>query len=272
MKSFTLLYPKRWNDLKYKNLQSVKVVKGKGLDFSQYPKIRKKIEEEWKRKKVQNKKIFSSAICRVSGYSVKNRNLVLELGKTCYKELVGTNYLSSSNKGFFNFIRKLGVGAGNPFQYFSMALAVGVVVTTKDNYILITRRSEKVESYKNTFHTIAGQVEFKAGEPLRPAIFKKAVVNEVESEAGLKENEYKLYFAGLVINNQNLKPELIFIAKSKVNLADILLRKKTEGFEARLMFGLKKEDLRFFLKSFSQKEFCPPGLAAWEMYLEIKGL
>ena len=87
---------------------------------------------------------------------------------------------------------------------------------------------------------------------------------------GLKENEYKLYFAGLVINNQNLKPERIFTAKSKINLADILLRKKTEGFEARLMFGLKKEDLKEFLKSFSQKEFCPPGLAAWEIYLKIE--
>ncbi len=270
MKPFTLLYPKKWNDLKYRNLQNVRVVKGTDLNLSQSPEIRKKIVEEWKRKKAQNKKIFSSAIYRVSGYSVKNGNLALELGKTCYKELVGTNYLSSSDKSFFNFIKKLGARAGSPFRYFSMALSVGAVVTTKDNYILITKRSEKVESYKDTFHTIAGQVEFKGGEPLKPEIFKKAVVNEMESEAGLKENEYKLYFAGLVINNENLKPELIFVAKSKINLADILLRKKTEGFEFKSVFGLKKEDLKKFLNSSPQKEFCPPGLAAWEMYLIIE--
>ncbi len=270
MKPFTLLYPKKWNDLKYRNLQNVRIVKGADLNLSQYPEIRKKIEEEWKRKKTQNKNIFPGKIYRLSVYSIKNSHLILDLGKTNYKESVGTNHLSSSDKGFFNFIKKLGTKAGNPFQYFSMALSVGVVVTTKDNYILITRRSEKVESYKNTFHTIAGQVEFKEGEPLRPDIFKKAAVNEMESEAGLKKNEYKLYFAGLVINNQNFKPELIFVAKSKVNLADILLRKKTEGFEARLMFGFKKEDLKFFLKSFPEKEFCPPGLAAWEIYLNIE--
>ncbi len=272
MKSFALLYPKKWKDLKYRDLQNVRVIKGKELDLSQYPKIRKKIEEAWKRKKAQNKNIFPGEIYRLSGYSIKNSHLILDLGKTDYKKLVGTNHLSSFSNGFFNFLKKLGVRDGDLFKYFSMALSVGMVVETKDDYILIARRSEKVESYKNTFHTIAGQVEFKKGEPLRPNIFKKAVINEMTSEAGLKENEYKLYFMGLVINNQNLKPELIFIAKSKVNLVDILLRKKTEGFEARLMFGLKKEDLKSFLKSFPQQEFCPPGLAAWEMYSKIEKL
>jgi hypothetical protein len=270
MKSYKLLYPKNWRDLKYQNPQNIKVIKGENLDLSKHPEIKKKIEEEWNKRKLKNRKIFSNPIYRLSGYSEKNDNLLLELGETCYKELVGTNYISAYDRNFFSFIKKVGFKEKNPYKYFSMALSVGTVIETKDGYILITRRSEKVESYKNTFHTIAGQTDprkFQKG----PINFKISMADEIGTEAGLKENEYKIYFTALVMNNQNFKPELIFVAKSRVNLVDILLRKKTEAFEAKLMFGLKKKDLNKFLNSYPEKEFCPPGLAAWQIYLKIEG-
>ncbi len=269
MKSYKLLYPKNWRDLKYRSPKNIKVIRGENLDFSKQPEIKKRIEEEWNKRKIKDKKIFSDPIYRLSGYSIKNDNLLLELGKTCYEELSGTNYLSAYDKNSFNFIKKAGLKEKNPYKYFSMALSVGAVIETKDNYILITRRGEKVGSYKNVFHTIAGQTDprkFKKG----PINFKVSIADEIRAEAGLKENEYKIYFTALVMNNENFKPELIFVAKSKVNLVDILLRKKTEAFEFKFIFGLKKEDLRSFLKSFPQKEFCPPGLAAWQIYLQIE--
>jgi hypothetical protein len=185
--------------------------------------------------------------------------------------LIGTNYISTSDRSFFNFIRKLGVKEGDPYKYFSMALAVEAVIETKDNYVLITRRSEKVKSYKDTFHTIAGQASFQRSQR-EPIDLKKSMAGEIKAEAGLKKNEYKLYFTGLVIDNRNFKPDLIFVAKSKIDLTNILLRKKTEAFEFNSFFGIKKQNLKKFLRSFSQKEFCPPGLAAWEMYLKIEKL
>jgi len=253
MKPYTLLYPERWKDLRYRSPRNIKIVKGKGLELSKYPQIRQKIDKEWVRRKKGNQRIFSSTLCRLSGYSIKNDSLVLELGETNYKELVGTNYLSVS----------LGKKEENPYKYFSMALSVSAVVETKDDYVLITRRSEKVESCKNTFHTIAGQVEPEK-------LIQKSMASELRNEAGLEENEYKLCFAGLIMNNCNLKPELIFVAKSKANLIDILLRKKIEAFEAELMFGIKKKELKKFLNSFPEKDFCPPGLAAWQIYSQIE--
>jgi len=98
MKPYTLLYPKSWKDLKYRNLQDVKIVKGERLDLSKYPQIRRQIDKEWLRRKKANQRIFSGALCRLSGYSIGRGGLVLELGGTNYKELVGTNYASSSDK------------------------------------------------------------------------------------------------------------------------------------------------------------------------------
>ena len=269
MKSYKLLYPKNRRDLKYRNPQNIKVIKGENLNLSKHPEIKKKIEKEWNKRKIKNKKIFSNPIYRLSGYSVKNDNLLLELGLTNYKELVGTNYISAYDRNFFNFIKKVGFKEKNPYKYFSMALSVGTAIETKDGYILITRRSEKVESYKNTFHTIAGQTDPRKFQK-KPINFKISMADEIRAEAGLRENEYKIYFTALVMDHQNFKPELIFVAKSRVNLVDILLRKKTEEFEFKNIFGIRKEGLRNFLKSFPQKEFCPPGLAAWEMYLQIE--
>ncbi len=265
MKPYTLLYPKQWKDLKYRSPKSIRIIKSRRLNPLSQPKIKEKINKEWNKRKKENKDIFSGTLCRLSNYSIENGSLVLELGRTCYKELVGTNYLSTFDRAFLNYLKTLGEKEGDPYRYFSMALSVSGVVETKDNYVLITRRSKKVESCKNSFHTVAGQVE--PGKLLR-----KSMVAELKNEAGLKENEYKLHFAALIINNQNFKPELIYVAKSKVNLADILLRKKTEAFESKNIFGLKKEDLRKFLNSFPQKAFCPPGLAAWQTYLKIENL
>ena len=269
MKSYTLLYPENWRDLKYRSSKNIKIIKGENLDFSKHPEIQKRIEKEWDKRKIKNKEIFSNPIYRLSDYSLKNDNLILSLGKTCYKELVGTNYISAYDRNFFNFIKKIGSKEKSPYKYFSMALSVGAAIETKDNYVLITRRSEKVESYKNTFHTIAGQTDPRKFQK-EPIDFKKSMADEIRTEAGLKENEYKLYFAGLIIDNLNLKPELIFVAKSRVNLVDILLRKKTEEFEFKNIFGIRKEDLKNFLKSYPQREFCPPGLSAWQIYLQIE--
>lgn len=271
MNPYILLYPKNWQDLKYRNPRNIKIVKGENLNLSKYPEIKKKINKEWGKRKVENKKIFSGAIYRLSGYSIKNGVLILEIGLTNYKEVVGTNYLFDSNKKFFNHLLRLGAKEGNPYKYFSMALSVGTVIETKDKYVLITRRSKKTGVYSNTFHTIAGQTEPKLFRK-KPIDFSESMAEEIETEVGLKKNEYKIYFTALIINNQNLKPELTFVAKTKRKLIDILLRKKTESFEFELVFGIKKEELKKFFKSFPQREFCPPGLAAWEIYSKIERL
>ena len=100
MKPYTLLYPKKWKDLKYRNPRNIKIIKGHRLNLPRQSKIKERINKEWSKRKKENKKIFSATLCRLSGYSIKKNNLILELGKTCYKELVGTNYLSSFDRAF----------------------------------------------------------------------------------------------------------------------------------------------------------------------------
>jgi hypothetical protein len=55
MKSYTLLYPKNWKDLKYRSLEDIKIAKGESLNFSKYPKIQKIIKREWNKSKAKNK-------------------------------------------------------------------------------------------------------------------------------------------------------------------------------------------------------------------------
>lgn len=130
---------------------------------------------------------------------------------------------------------------------------------------MVTKRDKKTESYPKAFHTIAGHAE-----PKRDKAIENSIIREIKEEIDLSKDEYKIYFLGLVRNNQTLKPELIYTIKAKKNLAEILTGKKEFEFES--IFGLKKEDLKKFLKSYPEKEFCPPGLAAWEMYLKVEKL
>lgn len=60
MAPYTLLYPKAWKSLKYRNPKNIKIIKGESLDLSEYPEIQKRIEREWNKRKVKNKKIFSN--------------------------------------------------------------------------------------------------------------------------------------------------------------------------------------------------------------------
>lgn len=266
MKSYTLLYPKNWRDLTYQNPKIIKIEKGGNLNFFSHPEIKKKIEKEWKKAKRGNKKLFNESLYRLSGFKGRGGKLVLNLGRTNFKELIGTNQLFFSDKKFFNCLAKFGEKEGNFLEYFSNGLAVGAVIQTKDDYILISRRSKEMPFYPDTFHTIAGHPN-----PGSDRNLEKAVVREIKEETDLDKNEYRIYFLGLVRNNQTFKPELIYLAQVKRSLTEILTRRGKDIFEFKSIFGLKKEDLKKFLKSFPQQEFCPPGLAAWEIYLKIEG-
>jgi|GEM_PF-6852397 len=266
MKSYTLLYPKNWKDLKYQNPKIIKVEEGKNLNFSSHPEIKKKIKKEWKKAKRSNKKLFNESLYRLSGFKEESGKLVLNLGQTNFKELVGTNQLFFSDRKFFNCLAKFGEKEGNFLEYFSNGLAVGAVIQTKDDYILISRRSKEMPFYPDTFHTIAGHPN-----PGSDRNLEKAVIREIKEETDLDKNEYRIYFLGLVRNNQTFKPELIYLAQAKRGLAEILIRRGKDISEFKSLFGLKKQDLKKFLNSCPQKEFCPPGLAAWEIYLQIEG-
>lgn len=265
MKSYTLLYPKNWKDLKYQNPKIIKVEEGKNLNFSSHLEIKKKIEKEWRKVKRSNKKLFNESLYRLSGFKERGGKLVLNLGRTNFKELIGTNQLFFSDKNFFNYLIKLGKKEENFLKYFSNGLAVGAIIQTKDDYILISRRSKEMPFYPDTFHTIAGHPN--SGSDRNS---EESIVREIKEEADLDKNEYKIYFLGLVRNNQTFKPELIYLAQAKQGLAEILTRRGKDISEFKSLFGLKKEDLKKFLKSFPQKEFCPPGLAAWQIYLQIE--
>lgn len=265
MKPYTLLYPKDWADLKYRNPKEIKAKKGENLDLSSHPEIKRKIEKEWKKAKRSNKYLFNGPLYRLSDFKEKGEKLILNLGYTNFKELIGTNQLFFSDKKFFNYLKRLGEKEGNYLKYFSNGLAVGAVIQTKDDYILITKRAKKTESYPEAFHTIAGHPE-----PKKDKTIENSIAREIKEEINLSKNGYKIYLLGLVRNNQTLKPELIYTIKAKKNLAEILIKK--EEFEFESIFGLKKKDLKKFLNSYPQREFCPPGLAAWEIYLKIEKL
>lgn len=265
MKSYTLLYPKNWKDLKYQNPKIIKVEEGKNLNFSSHPEIKKKIEKEWRKAKRSNKKLFNESLYRLSGFKEESGKLVLNLGQTNFKELVGTNQLFFSDRKFFDHVIRLGQKEGKPLKYFSNGLAVGAVIQTKDDYILISRRSKEMPFYPDTFHTIAGHPN-----PGSDRNSEESIVREIKEEVDLDKNEYKIYFLGLVRNNQTFKPELIYLAQAKRGLAEILTRRGKDISEFKSLFGLKKQDLKKFLNSYPEKEFCPPGLAAWQIYLKIE--
>lgn len=263
MKFYTLLYPKN-RDLKYRNPKIIKTEIKEESALSSCPEIKDKIEKQWKKLKKRYKKLFNGTLYRLSGFKQKHGKLILRLASTNFKELMGTNHLFFFDKKNFDYLKRLGRKENDCLKYFSNGLSVGAVIQTKDDYVLIVKRGKKTESYPSTFYTVAGYVE-----PKKDKTMEDAVSREIEEEIGLNKDEYKIYFLGLIRNNQTLKPELIYLIKAKKNLAEILTG-KDEFEEFDLIFGLKKEDLKKFLKSFPEKKICPLGLAAWKMYLKIE--
>ncbi|XP_064603387.1 uridine diphosphate glucose pyrophosphatase NUDT22-like [Liolophura sinensis] len=103
------------------------------------PQFEDSIDKVWDTRVQQNNLLFNGSKFRVASIDVNSEGrTILNLGLTCYKDFIGTNW-SPDAKWFQELGRR---HHGNSQAFMSDALGVGALVLTSDNHVILQRRSE----------------------------------------------------------------------------------------------------------------------------------
>lgn len=103
------------------------------------PEFESKIEETWREKTSKNSTLHNGTKFRLDSITgdEHSEKVVFNLGITCYKDFIGSNW-SPDAKLYCSFGSS---ECGNPQAYLSDALGVGALVETKDNFVVLLKRS-----------------------------------------------------------------------------------------------------------------------------------
>lgn len=110
--------------------------------------IKAKVDDIWQEKCNSNNRLFNSSKFRFSGLSCNDQSeIVLKIGLTSYKELIGTN----CHREFGLELVDLGIkNHSNRNAYLSNALGVGALLITKDGFVVFLKRALWTAEEKGT--------------------------------------------------------------------------------------------------------------------------
>ncbi len=98
----------------------------------------KNIAMVWEHRLGRNPKLWNGTKFRIDSVHLEDNVVVFNLGVTCYRDFLGTNWSPDAQD-----ILQLGkTDFGNSHAYMSDALGVGALVATADHKVILLRRSE----------------------------------------------------------------------------------------------------------------------------------
>ena len=165
------------------------------------PQIEQIIEETWASQTQHadqtQRLLYNGRLCRLIEYSADNDRMTLTLGPVSFKEFLGTN-------GTHAHLRYL-----HGPDILADPLGVSAAVVTRDQFILLGRRSRQVALYAGRVHPIGGIVEPPAEAcPVDPF---RTLIEEVAEETGISpEQTAPPCCLGLIRDKHTVQPELIF--------------------------------------------------------------
>ncbi|XP_037787879.1 uridine diphosphate glucose pyrophosphatase NUDT22-like [Penaeus monodon] len=199
------------------------------------PRLEKDIANRWKVKTAQNPRLFNGSKFRRAGWGVSDGRLVIKIGLTNYKDLCGTNFAENCGSLLELGEREL----GDPQAYMADALGVGVLLLTKDNYLVVARRAEWLLEYPNFLDRAGGHPEpdhvLTPDGSLKPGMetdnVNEAVMNEIwdsaikeaEDEVGLNRDQLEDFCClGLTANTEEGgRPSMEFFARLNLTAAEV---------------------------------------------------
>jgi len=226
------------------------------------PRLRALIDRVWaeERRKAEKKGVilFPGELCRLMGYREEGGLLHLTLGRTDYRELVGTN-LS------YPVIRDI-LGE----EYMSNALGICGVVCTRDERLIIGQRGETLAEEAGYYHVYGGYIHpAKHVYRGRPDPFQ-ALSQGLGEEFGVhSEAVSHMTCLGLAMDSVTVKPWLIFGVLRNLTFRELLtgLSYAPREGEHTEIFGIRdgRRSLRSFLLA-NRRKIAPLGQAALWMY------
>ena len=226
------------------------------------PKLRDLIDDVWEKKEARMVKrdglFFPGDLCRLNHYEIREKELHLFLGRTHFKELLGTNLTHP-------IIYKL-LGE----EYMSNGLGVRAVICTQDEKIIICQRSEKVVEAAGYYHLCGGYIKPSKHHSQGTPDPYLSMESYLEEELGISKDTLRhLMCLGLAVNSETLKPELMFEAEINLTFRQVLINmtKAARDFTHSELFGImaQKTSLRGFLAA-NKRKTAPTGQACLWIY------
>ncbi len=186
------------------------------------PEIDALIEKTWTEETAQaqqtGRKLFDGPLARLVECFAEETRLTLTLGPVGYKEFLGTN-LTHANLRYTH-------GA----EHLSDALGVSAAVVTRDGFILLGRRSQRVAYHVGRIHPIGGMLEPAKSPTQLPDPFH-AILKELSEETNLNPKQVAdCVCLGIVRDKHIVQPELIFDIAVNVE-ADVICRASKEAVD-----------------------------------------
>jgi len=155
-------------------------------------------EKESKRAVRDSRNLFDGPLCRLIEFDGGRQRMELALGPVTFKEFLGTNLTHAH----LRYVHGPGVLA-NP-------LGVSGAVVTRDGFLILGRRSERVIYHAGRIHPIGGLVvpcDQPGAAPDAPAQIVRELTEETNLPAACVQESLCL---GLVRDKHIVQPELIF--------------------------------------------------------------
>lgn len=148
------------------------------------PEHELEISDVWEEKVRRNPSLYNGTKFRLDSIvgNACSENIIFNLGITCYKDFIGTNW--SPNAKQFHVLGSS--KCGNSQAYLSDALGVGALLETKDNFAVFLKRSMLCAEAPGLWDIPGGHPEpkvlvgKKSAEEIEPAALSaKEVVDEI---------------------------------------------------------------------------------------------
>lgn len=184
------------------------------------PGVQSLIDNAWNTAiSVPGRNLFDGPMCRLESWDVSAERVAISLSRTSYKTFWGTN-ISHPELGEAHGV----IALANP-------VGVSPALESADGWLLLGQRNTRVAYYPSRVHPFSGCLEpgdatLLSPDPgsASPSLFH-AVMRELNEELGLLPNEVpEVRLTGIAEDLTLRQPELIFRAKSRLNLAEIQAR------------------------------------------------
>lgn len=212
------------------------------------------------------KRFFDGELARLHPHdiAISGTSLLLRLGITTYFTYTGTRSR----------------GALQRFGYDKLGLPLGVCailfVPSEDGTkkLVYTVRNPVNENYPGWYHAVGGTVQTVEHGIANP---NSSIKKEIGEELGLSEKEVQMNgIAGLVMNNFDVHPELIYLADVSTPIEQWFNKRETdEEVNAKFFTDTPENLARFILgQLFDEvprpRPLVPGGLAAYLLYGRLK--
>lgn len=154
--------------------------------------------------------IFNGRLARLDRWSFTSSGCRLDLRPSDYRTLL------YSNQHVHHICHSWGS------DYLSRALGISAVVVSADNELVFMRRSANVGEFPECYDVFGGHIDVPAAGD-KPNVFN-AMAQELREEVGLESADYDLTLIGLLESTPNRKPELVFVANTRLPAADVVAR------------------------------------------------